>query len=63
LGRTGIDLPEESGILNSENFAILETLKFVFEVVTPFLGEQWGLCAIHVNEEYGDHYERFLNRS
>lgn len=40
----------------------LETLRFVFEVVDPFLGDQWGLFAIDFNEEYGDHYEHILEQ-
>lgn len=33
------------------------TLEFIFGVVDPFIGDQWGLYAIDYNEENGDHYE------
>ncbi len=36
------------------------TLEFIFGVVDPFIGEQWGLYAIDYNEEFGDHYEHIF---
>ena len=36
------------------------TLEFIFEVVDPFIGAQWGLYAIDYNEEMGDHYEHIF---
>jgi hypothetical protein len=38
----------------------LRTKQFVFEVVDPFIGEQWGLFAIDYNEESGDHFEHIF---
>lgn len=32
-----------------------ETIKFIFEVVDPFINESWGLCAIDYNEDYEPH--------
>lgn len=36
-------------------------LEFVFSVIDPFIGEQWGLFAIDYNEEFGDHYEHIVD--
>jgi hypothetical protein len=36
------------------------TLKFVFNVVDPFIHKEWGLYAIDFNEESGDHYEHIF---
>lgn len=36
------------------------TLEFIFGVVDPFIGEQWGLYSIDYNDEFGDHYEHIL---
>ena len=38
-----------------------ETLKFVFQVVDPFIHDNWGLFAIDFNEEHGDHYEHIFD--
>jgi hypothetical protein len=37
-----------------------ETREFVFHVLDPFIGEQWGLYAIDYNEEDGDHFEHIF---
>jgi hypothetical protein len=36
------------------------TAAFIFNVVDPFIGEQWELFAIDYNEEDGDHFEHIF---
>lgn len=36
------------------------TGSFIFNVVDPFIGDQWGLFAIDYNEEEGDHFEHIF---
>lgn len=43
------------------NAASTRTLEFVFKVLDPFIFENWGLYAIHYNEENGDHYDHILD--
>lgn len=45
----------------SEEDSSGRTLEFVFEVLDPFIHNEWGLYAIDFNEEYGDHYEHIFD--
>jgi hypothetical protein len=70
---TGIRVPRESeyrdfGKLRNivQHFAepdedlSARTVRFVFDVIDPFIGEQWELFAVDYNEEHGEHYEHII---